>query len=50
MRSRPPVPPHKRPLRIGVSGAGDESDPDWEAIRAAAEAVGEAVARAEAIL
>jgi len=50
MRSHPPVPPHKRPLRIGVSGAGDESDPDWEAIRAAAEAVGEAVARAEGIL
>ena len=50
MRSWPPTVPHKRPFRIGVSGAGDESDPDWEAIRAAAEAVGEAVARAEAIL
>jgi uncharacterized protein (TIGR00725 family) len=40
----------KRPLRIGVSGAGDESDPDWAAIQVAAEAVGEAVARAEGIL
>ncbi|HWN81149.1 MAG TPA: TIGR00725 family protein [Candidatus Udaeobacter sp.] len=50
MRSHPPDPPHKRPLRIGVSGAGDESDPDWAAIRTAAEAVGEAVARAQGIL
>ena len=50
MRSRPPVPPHKRPLRIGVSGAGDESDPNWEAMQAAAEAIGEAVGRAEGIL
>ncbi len=39
-----------RPLRIGVSGAGDESDPEWEAMRAAAEIVGEGVARAGAIL
>jgi uncharacterized protein (TIGR00725 family) len=49
MGSRRPS-PVKRPLRIGVSGAGDESDPEWEAIRSAAEAVGEAVARAEGIL
>jgi uncharacterized protein (TIGR00725 family) len=39
-----------RPLRIGVSGAGEESDPEWEAIRTAAEVVGEEVARAGAIL
>ena len=39
-----------RPLRIGVSGAGEETDPEWESIRAAAEIVGEGVARAGAIL